>query len=78
MAAIHIAVLHGPNLNMLGRREPDVYGRLSLAEVDRDRIGATGESGGATQTFLLAAVDPRIKVAAPVNMISAIMPAAPA
>ena len=42
----------------------------SLPEVDRDRIGATGESGGGTQTFLVAAVDARIKVAAPVNMIS--------
>jgi len=28
-------VLHGPNLNLLGTREPDVYGRLSLAEVNR-------------------------------------------
>ncbi|HEY3064534.1 MAG TPA: type II 3-dehydroquinate dehydratase [Methylomirabilota bacterium] len=28
-------VLHGPNLNLLGTREPTVYGRLSLAEVDR-------------------------------------------
>ena len=28
-------VLHGPNLNMLGTREPGVYGHLSLAEVDR-------------------------------------------
>jgi 3-dehydroquinate dehydratase II len=28
-------VLHGPNLNLLGRREPGVYGRLTLAELDR-------------------------------------------
>ena len=42
----------------------------SLPYVKRDAIAATGESGGGTQTFLLAAVDDRIRVAAPVNMIS--------
>lgn len=45
----------------------------SLSEVDPNRIGATGASGGATQVMMLSAVDDRIRFSAPVNMISSFM-----
>ena len=45
MARPAALVLHGPNLNLLGTREPGVYGRLSLADVDR-MIAAHGRTRG--------------------------------
>jgi len=39
-------------------------------DIDPERIGCTGESGGGTQTYFLAAADERVKVAAPAVMLS--------
>ena len=50
---MRIAVLNGPNLNLLGEREPEVYGRASLADIEaavRERARALGVDCSWTQT----------------------------
>jgi len=44
-----ILVLHGPNLNLLGTREPEVYGARTLAEIDREIVALGKELGVAVE-----------------------------
>jgi 3-dehydroquinate dehydratase-2 len=46
---LRIAVLHGPNLNLLGQREPEIYGKTSLSEID-GMLVAEGLSNGVDVT----------------------------
>lgn len=46
-SARKVLVLHGPNLNLLGTREPETYGRDTLADINR-RLVAAGKAAGAT------------------------------
>ena len=40
-----LLLLHGPNLNLLGSREPEVYGRATLAEIDAALVARAQEAG---------------------------------
>ena len=47
--ARRLLVINGPNLNLLGTREPDVYGRTTLADVEAD-LGTLATAAGASLT----------------------------
>lgn len=48
---MRIAVVHGPNLNLLGTREPGVYGRVTLAEIDAALLRLGAELGAEVACF---------------------------
>ena len=48
---LKILVVHGPNLNLLGTREPEVYGRQTLADIDAQLVALGLELGAEVATF---------------------------
>ncbi|WP_445115934.1 type II 3-dehydroquinate dehydratase [Acinetobacter sp. WZC-1] len=46
-----ILVIHGPNLNLLGKREPEIYGHLSLDDINQQLIAQAQQSGNVLETF---------------------------
>ncbi|NHC04081.1 type II 3-dehydroquinate dehydratase [Acinetobacter sp. 187] len=46
-----ILVIHGPNLNLLGKREPEVYGHLTLDDINQQLVQQAQETAIQLQTF---------------------------
>ncbi|HEV8718529.1 MAG TPA: type II 3-dehydroquinate dehydratase [Candidatus Binatia bacterium] len=46
-----VLVLHGPNLNLLGQREPEIYGRTTLTDIDAGLVTLGRELGVEVETF---------------------------
>jgi len=49
--ARNIVVIHGPNLNMLGRREPEIYGAVNLASIDAALTERAAAAGATLSSF---------------------------
>jgi 3-dehydroquinate dehydratase-2 len=48
---MNVLVLHGPNLNLLGTREPAVYGSVTLPDIDRELTQIAKDAGSTLQTL---------------------------
>jgi 3-dehydroquinate dehydratase II len=48
---VRVAVIHGPNLNLLGRREPEIYGRGSLEDINTDLSTLAADLGIEVEFF---------------------------
>ena len=48
---MRIAVVHGPNLNLLGVRQPEIYGTATLGDVNRALAGLAAELGAEVESF---------------------------
>jgi 3-dehydroquinate dehydratase-2 len=51
MPAKSILVIHGPNLNMLGLREPEHYGKATLSSINQTLLDMAAQAGVALETF---------------------------
>jgi 3-dehydroquinate dehydratase-2 len=49
--ALRVLVVHGPNLNLVGTREPEVYGRETLASIEARLADLAAELGVSLETF---------------------------
>ena len=48
---MNVLLVHGPNLNLLGERNPEVYGRTTLLDIEADVAAAAGSRGAAVLCF---------------------------
>ena len=56
MSGVHVLIVHGPNLNLLGTRDPAVYGTTTLAEIDAE-LARRAAARGATVTCVQSNIE---------------------
>jgi 3-dehydroquinate dehydratase-2 len=48
---VNVLLVHGPNLNLLGERKPEIYGRTTLLDIEADVAAAAGARGAAVLCY---------------------------